>query len=65
MTSSELSRQLYALSDADGVLNDPMALTLEDVSSEGEARYVSLGMSAFGELLVVVWTQRGDRIRLI
>jgi uncharacterized DUF497 family protein len=63
--TENLRKHGLALSDADGVLNDPMAMTLEDETSEGEARFVTLGMSVFAELLVVVWTQRGDRIRLI
>jgi len=63
--AENLRKHGHALSDADGVLNDPMALTIEDVSSAGEARYVSIGTSVFGHLLVVVWTQRGNRVRLI
>lgn len=53
------------LSDGDGVLNDPLALTLEDDSAEGERRFVSIGMNIFGQLRVVVYTYRGEGVRLI
>ena len=42
-----------------------MALTIEDLDSEGEVRFVTLGMDALGRVLVVVHTPRGDRVRLI
>ena len=42
-----------------------MALTIEDLDSEGEVRFVTLGMDALGRALVVVHTPRGDRVRLI
>ena len=51
--------------DAAIALEDPLALTLRDPASEGEERFISLGMDAFGRLLVVVFTTRGERIRLI
>lgn len=45
-------------------LLDEAALAMED-DSEGEHRWVLLGMSVQGRLLVVVYTLRGDTIRLI
>ena len=43
-----------------------MALTREDPDAVGEQRFVSLGMSATGALLVVVYTYREpDTVRLI
>ena len=53
------------LSDGDGVLNDPLALTIEDVSSEDEQRFVSIGINVFGQLRVVVYTYRGEGVRII
>ena len=48
------------------VLEDEFALTREDPDSEGEQRFVTLGMSGTGSLLVVVYTYREpDVIRLI
>ena len=52
-------------SDAEIVLFDPMALTREDCASEGEQRLVSVGADGMGRLLVVVFTCRGEEIRLI
>jgi uncharacterized protein len=47
------------------VLNDPLGLTIEDDSAQGEPRWVTMGMSASGKLLVAVWTEREDGERLI
>jgi len=47
-------------------LLDPQALAQEDARSEGEARWILIGMSANARLLTIVYTLRGgDRIRLI
>ncbi len=54
-----------SLSEGDGVLNDPLALTVEDDSAEGEQRFVTIGMNVFGSLMVVVHTPRGDGARTI
>ena len=51
--------------EASPVLLDPYTLTKEDVDAKEEQRYVSLGMGAKGRILVVVWTLRGENIRLI
>lgn len=51
--------------EAKPVLLDPYALTREDLDAEGEARFVTLGMGGKGRILLVVWTLRLERIRLI
>ena len=51
--------------EARGVLLDPYALTREDIDTNGEQRFVTLGMGGLGRVLVAVWTLRGERIRLI
>ncbi len=44
----------------------PRSLTIYDPNhSDTEDRFILLGMSASGRLLVVVHTERGDSIRLI
>ena len=53
------------LSDGDGVLNDPVALTVEDDSIESERRFVTIGVNSFGALMVVVFSHRHDDVRLI
>lgn len=52
-------------SDAEGVLYDPMALTREDERSEGEPRFVSIGMDHLTRVVVVVFRSRGESVRLI
>jgi uncharacterized DUF497 family protein len=42
-----------------------LALTIRDLSSEDEERWVTMGMDVSGRLLVVVYTWRGERVRLI
>ena len=54
-----------SLSEGDGVLNDPLALTVEDDLAEGEQRFVTIGMNAFGSLMVVVHSYRGSGSRII
>ena len=54
-----------SLAEDDGVLNDPLALTIEDQSSQGEQRFISIGMNLFGKLRVVVYTLRGEDARII
>jgi uncharacterized protein len=52
-------------SDAEFVLFDPMALTREDNDAEGEERFISIGADSTGRLLVVVYSYRGDEVRMI
>jgi uncharacterized DUF497 family protein len=55
-----------SFSEAVPVLQDDFALTREDPDSYDEQRFVTLGLSSFGNLLVVVYTyHEPDVIRLI
>ena len=52
--------------EAATLFEDPLSLTIEDsVHSHAEERFVILGASAWGRLLVAVHTERGDKIRII
>ena len=51
--------------DAVAVLEDEHALTMRDPSVHEEERRITLGLDALGRLLVVVYTWRGERVRLI
>ena len=62
---ANLNKHGMSLSDGDGVLEDPLAVTLEDASSQGEQRWTTLGMNVFGALCVAIHTQRGNNIRII
>lgn len=60
-----LRHESVTFEEAKAVLLDPYALTREDNDIAEEQRFVSLGMGAKNRILVVVWTLRGDCIRLI
>ena len=53
-----------SFADTFAVFDDPNAVTLHDNRSN-EQRYITIGMDAFGRILVVVYTWRGDNIRII
>ena len=63
--AANLKKHGVSLSEGDGVLNDPLALTVEDDAAEGEQRFVTIGMNAFGSLMVVVHSPRGSGSRTI
>jgi len=50
--------------DAAAVFEDPWALTMPDTSAD-EPRSVTIGADILGRVLVVVYTWRGERIRMI
>ena len=50
--------------DTFAVFEDPNALTLDQIVG-GEERHVTIGMDAFGRVLVVVYTWRDENIRII
>ena len=47
------------------VLFDPNVLTREDDEAQGEQRFVSGGTDSSGRIVVVVYSHRGETIRLI
>jgi len=61
---SNLRKHGIDFADAAMALYDPLALTVPD-DSPSEERFVTIGMDALGRLLVVVYTWRGERVRLI
>ena len=61
-----LSRHGVAFTEAMTVFGDPLEVTISDaLHSEGESRFLSLGKSEAGRLLVVAYTERQGRIRII
>ena len=55
-----------AFTEAATVFGDPLSLTIADpLHSTDEERFVTIGQSTEGRLLVVVHTERGDTIRII
>lgn len=63
--AANIRKHGVSLSEGDGVLSDPLALTVEDESAEGEQRFVTIGMNVFGSLMVVVHSPRRDGPRII
>ncbi len=64
--NSNFRKHGVSFEEAATALLDPMALAQEDAASEGEPRWVLIGMSAHLQLLTVVYTlRRQDRVRLI
>lgn len=63
--AANLAKHGVSFADSEGVLADPLAVTVEDPDAAGERRFVTIGLGSAGELLVVVWTERGDECRLI
>ena len=64
--AANLDKHGVRFDEAATSLLDPMALAQEDENSEGESRWVLIGMSANARLLTVVYTLRDEnRIRLI
>ena len=53
-----------SFADTFAIFDDPNAVTIEDFR-EGEQRYVTIGMDAFGRILVVVYAWREENIRII
>jgi uncharacterized DUF497 family protein len=52
--------------EASSIFGDPLSLTIDDpLHSTTEVRMVQIGMSHKNRLLVVVFTERGDNIRII
>ena len=52
--------------EASTAFRDPLSRTIDDpLHSKDEKRFVLMGQSIRGRLLVVTHTERGDRIRII
>jgi uncharacterized DUF497 family protein len=52
--------------EAKTVFNDPFAITIKDPDhSDEEDRYLDIGLSFKGKMVVVWYTERNDSIRII
>jgi len=64
--AENLKKHRVGFPEAATVFGDPLEMTIPDSDhSEGEARFLSLGLSTENRLLVVAYTERDDRIRII
>jgi uncharacterized DUF497 family protein len=65
-SDSNLKKHGVSFEEAGSVLSDPFEITLFDPDhSDEEDRYISLGMSYRDRILVVSYTEREDKIRII
>ncbi len=62
---SNLKKHKVSFADAEGVFYDPLAIHSEDPYSEREERFIAVGMGSASQILVVIYTYRGEEIRLI
>ena len=61
-----LTKHSVSFEEASTVFGDRSAITIPDpVHSLAEERFVTIGVSNQGKILVVVATERGDSLRLI
>ena len=62
--AANLKKHGVDFADAVTVLHDEQAITIRDDEGD-EERFVTIGMDALGNVLVVVYTWRGERPRFI
>lgn len=62
-----LKKHNVSFQEASTIFGDPLSLTIDDPlhSSHDEQRYVTIGSSFRGKIVVVVHCDRGDKIRII
>jgi uncharacterized protein len=54
-----------SFADAEGVFYDPLALHRPDPDADADERFVAMGLGATGDILMVIYTLRGQDVRLI
>ena len=63
--ATNLKKHAISFADAEGVFLDPLAIHQTDPDAEGEERFIAVGLGSAGAILVVVYTPRGEEIRVI
>lgn len=61
---SNLRKHGVDFADAVGVFDDPLALSMPDDGPD-ERRFLGVGADLLGRVLVVVYTIRGNKVRII
>jgi len=61
---SNIRKHGITFSEAVTALEDEQAITIED-DHPAETRFITLGMDEAGRVLVVIYTYRGEMIRII
>ena len=61
-----LKKHKVGFEEAKSVFGDPFSITVDDPDhSKEEQRFIDIGKSVSGIFLVVVYTERGNKIRII
>jgi uncharacterized DUF497 family protein len=64
--AKNIKKHQVSFNEAATVFGDPLSMTFFDPDhSVDEDRYITVGLSRLGNLLIVAHTDRGDRIRII
>ena len=64
--AANLKKHKISFGEAKTIFADPFSVTIDDPThSISEHRFVDIGTSANGKILVVSYTERGQKIRLI
>ena len=61
-----LKKHKVSFQEAKSVFGDPFSITIDDPDhSKEEQRFIDIGTSASGKFLVIVYTERENKIRII
>ena len=61
-----IRKHKISFEEAKTVFNDPLSITiLDQAHSTSEERFIDVGVSLRGQCLVVIYTERESRIRII
>ena len=64
--NSNLKKHKISFEEGKTIFDDPFLLTFPDLEhSEIEERYINIGTSAKGRILILIHTERGENIRII
>jgi uncharacterized DUF497 family protein len=64
--AANLEKHGVSFDEAQTVFGDPHTITIFDAQhSDAEDRFIDIGMAATGRILVVVYTETAERIRII
>ena len=63
---ANLQKHKISFDEAKTLFNDPLLLTIPDeYHADNEERYLSIGLSAYGNILVIVHTERRETEELL
>lgn len=63
---ANIQKHGVSFTEAATVFGDPLSMTYSDLDhSIDENRFITIGLSSSGKLLILAHTDRGDRIRII